>query len=207
MKNPNKPNIYDYVLSMFKSNDSLRPAFCQIFKNENYYCGTDSHALIIAETSLTGLTYNDVEKAPNALKVYNDAVTDTELILDRNELLSDFFSAEQVWKGEKLSCDECEGKGYKTCRCCGTDNDCEDCDGTGESFLDVPFSKATLYGEVVKLCETTFNTFLLNKVIQTAFFLEENKIIARYKKGSPRSSVTFEIGKVKILLMPQIPTN
>lgn len=201
-----KPNIYDYILSMFKSNDSLRPALNEPFPQEDSVIATDSHSMIVVDKNLLACTYEGHEKAPNALGIFKDFQPDTEVVLNRDNLLSDFFKIEMEWYGKKVDCDVCEGSGSKECKCCGNESDCDDCDGTGSSFEEVPFTKPYLNGETIGLCATHFSSNYINKLFQVAFFLEEKEITASFVKGFPLKNVTFKIGKVDILLMPMIPS-
>lgn len=199
-----KPNKYDYVLSLFTSQDELRPAFAEPFPQEDVYCATDSHSLIIVDKTLAGLDYEGHEKAPNALSLYKNHISDTEFSVTKDELLSGFFSAEMKFLHTMKKCEECDGKGYKECHCCGNESDCEECDGSCEDFEQIPFGKPFLSGEFVCFAETTFYPNTLNKILQTANFIAEQNIIVKYEKGQPYRARVFLIGDVKILAMPSV---
>jgi len=199
-----KPNKYDYALSLFTAQDELRPAFSTPFPQETFYCATDSHSLIIVQNNLTGFKYDGHEKAPDALSLYKKHVCDTEFSLTKDEMLSGFFTAEMQYLNSMKKCTKCDGSGSKECECCGNESDCKECDGTGEDFEQIPFGKPFLSGELVRFAETTFYPNSLNKVIQTAYYIGEEKIIVRYEKGQPYRPRVFCIGDVRILVMPSV---
>lgn len=78
----NKPNNYDYALSLFRSTDKLRPAMTKVFKQDKFYLATDSHTLIVIDSELTGLDYLEDEKAPNALALFDKISTNKEITFD-----------------------------------------------------------------------------------------------------------------------------
>lgn len=199
-----KANKYDYVLSLFTAQDEIRPAFAKPFPQESFYCATDSNCLIVVQNNLPALKYEGHEKAPNALNLYKNHISDSEFVITKDELLSGFFSAELQFLHSMKKCEKCDGKGYKECHCCGHENDCEECDGSGEDFEQIPFGKPFLHGELVRFAETTFYPNSLNKVLQAAYFLSEDKIFVKYEKDQPYRARAFYIGDVRILLMPSI---
>lgn len=201
----NKPNNYDYALSLFRSTDKLRPAMTKVFKQDKFYLATDSHTLIVIDSELTGLDYLEDEKAPNALALFDKISTNKEITFDRNEFLSKMISIEFEWENQYQECDKCKGQGIDTCPCCGNNNDCEECYGTGESETIIPFSYPRLTSDsLIELGDTTFNPNYLNRVLQVAFVLDEKNIIFKYPENEKYKAVLFEIGKVKIIVMPKV---
>lgn len=199
-----KPNKYDYVLSLFTSQDEMRPAFATPFPQETFYCATDSHSLIVVQNNLPGLKYEGHEKAPNALGLYKNHTSDTEFSLTKEEFMEGFFSAEFRFMHSMKKCHKCDGKGYKECHCCGNESDCEECDGSGEDFEQIPFGKPFLHGELVRFAETTFYPNSLNKILIASNILGVDKIIVKYEKDQKYKSRVFYLGDVRILLMPSI---
>jgi hypothetical protein len=201
----NTANNYDYVLSLFRSTDEMRPAMTKVFKQNNFLLATDSHSLILVDESLAGLEYEEDEKAPNALGLFDKIVFDTEQILDRDTFLSDIFSLESIWIQNYKYCKKCKGTGTKTCPCCDNENDCEECDGSGTSDDVEAFTKPYLScGDVIKLGTTTFDPNFLNRVLQVAYFLDEKQIIFKYPKNEKYKAVLFDVGKARIMIMPKI---
>lgn len=201
----NTANNYDYVLSLFRSTDELRPAMTKVFKQDKFYLATDSHSVIMVEETVTGLDYQEDEKSPNALSLFENLAHDKEINMDRDNFLSDIFSIEAKWIQHYKYCKKCKGSGTDTCPCCDNDSDCRDCEGTGSSDDVEAFSKPYLScGELIKLGDTTFDPHFINRVLQVAYFLEEKTITFKFLQNEQRKAVLFEIGKAKIMIMPKI---
>ncbi|MCT3817113.1 hypothetical protein HZP37_13480 [Elizabethkingia anophelis] len=199
-----KPNIYDYVLSMFVAQDDFRPAMMKPFINDKHYCATNGHILCAVKKQNTGLKYSEDKDAPNAFKLIEDFVSDREVVVNRDEVMSEYFNSENQWKTKKLSCEKCKGNGYESCKCCGNESECNECDGTGSSDTDVPFSKITLQGEQINFLERKLTPSLFHIVILTAYILESKEIIVKYLECNPAKAIYFKIKECEILLMPRM---
>ena len=53
-------------------------------------------------------------------------------IITTEELLKVVTEMKITAKRSTMLCEECEAKGYKECECCGHENECKKCKGTGE---------------------------------------------------------------------------
>lgn len=199
-----KPNVYDYLLSLFTANETMRPALNEPFPQEGHYCATDSNSLILFQDNLSGVTYKGNEKAPDAWKIFAEHKTDTEFQINKKDLLSGYFTSKIKFENSVKTCEKCKGSGYEVCKCCGHDNECLECDGTGEDYEQVPFGKAFIKGNLIQFAETNFFPNTLHKVLQTAYMLNADLITVRYEKNSPLKARLFLIGEVRILLMPSI---
>ena len=199
-----KPNVYDYILGMYVSDDANRPSLTSIFPNEDYYCATDGHILIATKKGKLGKEYDGIGNYPNALGLIKNNQSNETYHFDRTEFLQKLYEAEFIWKKTHLPCEECSGTGSKECKCCGSESDCKDCNGSGESDEIKIFSNLELEGEKIKLFDTYFYPNYLNLILQTAFFLEADTITIRQQKEAKNKSFLFEINDVIILLMPII---
>ena len=198
----NKANVYDYVLSMYVSENNLRPQMCKVFKQENYNIATDSYSVIFVDEKDSGLKYDSDDKSPKALHFLNDFIFDTTEVIDRNTFLSDFFTLERIWYSSTKACEKCDGSGSIECDCCGNDSDCKECDGSGDSYEKLPFVKPELIGDNIFLFDRKFSSVLTSKMIQTSYFLEAEKITVKFNKANDRQPFLFEIGEAKIIIMP-----
>lgn len=199
-----KANIYDYILSMYVSDDENRPSLTSIFPNDEYYCATDGHILITAKKEKLGIEYTGIANYPNALKLIKEHKSNETYHFDRTLFLEKLYEAEFKWRKSHLDCEECSGIGIKECKYCGSKSDCKDCNGTGESDEIKVFSDLELEGQDVKLFDTYFKPNYLNLILKTAFFLEADTITIKYQKEFRNKSFIFLIKDVKILLMPKI---
>ena len=200
----NTPNNYDYVLSMYVSEDRLRPQMCKVFKQENYNIATDAYSVIFVGEKDSGLKYNPDDKSPKALPLLMDFIFDTTEVIDRNTFLSDFFTLERKWYSLTKDCEECDGSGSTECDCCGHDSDCKECDGSGNSDEKLPFGKPKLIGDNIFLFDRKISSVLANRMIQTAYFLEAEKITVKFNKSNDKQVFLFEIGEAKIIIMPTL---
>lgn len=198
------PNNYDYVLSMYVSDDILRPAMCKVFKQENLNIATDSYSVIYVDDTKPGFKYEEDDKAPNAINLLKNFTFDRTENLNRDSLLSNYLTLGNKWSKKYKPCDKCEGYGEVECTCCGNDSECEDCDGTGESNEVESFTIPTLSGDKIKLFDRKIGSTFLHRVIQSAFFLGVENFTVKFNSENTKQAFLFEIDSAKIIVMPTL---
>lgn len=61
---------------------------------------------------------------------------------------------------EKRDCPHCDGEGFTECPCCGEMTDlCDECDGSGFIYVDVPLEESGLYVDQERLLEQRFGKY------------------------------------------------
>ena len=100
-----KPNIYDYVLGMYISDDENRPSLTSIFPNEDYYCATDGSILITAKKEKLGKEYDGIGNYPNVLTLIKNHQYDETFYFDRTYFLEKLCEAEFNWRKSHLPCE------------------------------------------------------------------------------------------------------
>lgn len=202
-KNKQKMKIskYDYILSMFVSDEEWKQKMTKPFLNGEYYCATDSFSICVVPKQATAIDY-EAEGVRDALKVlkekeetFNDSIT-----ISKDFLLQQFTQLE--WEYKYKECERCNGAGIETCLCCGNETDCGECDGTGQSDKTEPFSKMKLIDDKIFFIDRYFDPNHINKVLLAAYILEEDNIVVRFEKEAVKLPVLFEIKDCRILLMP-----
>lgn len=197
-----KTTKYDYILSLCTGDDPMRKVLSTPFKQEGYYCATDSWILCVVPDKYIKVEYEQKGTPPSAVSLLNDCLKSCkkEIILNRDELLSHFSFSELKWRKSLKQCSHCEGYGEAPCECCGNYVECNDCKGTGELEVSKPFYKLRLDGDDVELNGFFFVPNLINKLLMIAFILGEEQIKMKY--GEYLKPVIFEIKDCKILILP-----
>lgn len=195
---------YDYLLTLFTGHDNeFRPALTRPFTQEEYIIATDAHVMIVIDKDVCKNQYIGAEKTPDALKVFNDIKrTCQELIC-----IDDLFSAESHFdiKYDYMSCKACEGSGVLTCKECGFDHECEECNGkgtieTGETQMRTKISVGTKY---IKIGNSYFKPHIVDKLLNAMFILGVNSCIRLSNEVSHGN--IFQIDQhCQVLLMPQM---
>lgn len=199
-----KANNYDYVLSLYKSTDEIRPNLCSVFPQGEYYISTDAHTIIYINKTDAGLEYPIVENSVNALKFLKENPTDSEMKVDKKDLTSYFVKAEMEWYNHYKKCGKCQGSGDIMCECCEHTSECKECYGSGDSEKIKPFSQPYLSAEDILFAENRFDANLFSRMVQTAYFLEADQITVRWNKDVKNRPVWFLISKATVMIMPKI---
>ena len=193
---------YDYILSLFTGDDSMRKVLSTPFKQEGYYCATDSWILCVVPDKYIKVEYEQKGTPPSAVRLLDDCLKSckNEVTINRDKLLSYFSFSELKWRKSLKQCSHCEGYGEAPCECCGNYVECNDCKGTGELEVSKPFYKLRLDGDDVELNGFFFVPNLINKLLMIAFVLGEEQIKMKY--GEYHKPVIFEIKDCKVLILP-----
>ena len=197
-----KTTKYDYILSLCTGDDPMRKVLSTPFKQEGYYCATDSWILCAVPDKYIKVEYEQKGTPPSAVSLLNDCLKNykREVTINRDKLLSYFSFSELKWRKSLKQCSHCEGHGEAPCECCGNYVECNDCKGTGELEVSKPFYKLRLDGDDVELNGFCFVPNLINKLLMIAFVLGEEQIKMKY--GEYHKPVIFEIKDCKVLILP-----
>lgn len=197
-----KTTKYDYILSLCTGDDPMRKVLSTPFKQEAYYCATDSRILCVVPDKYIKVEYEQKGTPPSAVRLLDDCLKSckNEVTINRDKLLSYFSFSELKWRKSLKQCSHCEGCGEAPCECCGNYVECNDCKGTGELEVSKPFYKLRLDGDDVELNGFFFVPNLINKLLMIAFVLGEEQIKMKY--GEYHKPVIFEIKDCKVLILP-----
>lgn len=197
-----KTTKYDYILSLCTGDDPMRKVLSTPFKQEGYYCATDSRILCVIPDKYIKAEYEQKGTPPSAVSLLNDCLKSykREVTINRDKLLSYFSFSELKWRKSLKQCSHCEGHGEAPCECCGNYTECEECKGKGELETAEPFDKLRLDGDVIELNGFYFVPNLINKLLMITFVLGEEQIKMKY--GEYHKPVIFEIKDCKVLILP-----
>lgn len=195
-----KPNIYDFILSLFTNNDELRPALSVPGIIEDKAYSTDAHACIRFSKDLSNMqiAYLKNEKFPNAKAIFEDLEFENETSLTVNDILLGFYDCKLQIGTVFENCDSCDGYGTKDCQCCGNEAECDNCNGSGGNDKIEPFSGLTLSGENIMLLGKLVRPHLLYKVAHTALLLGTKTINLKTTK---KNQLIFTFSDVEVLVM------
>lgn len=190
--------MYDYILNLFTSDDQeYRPHFTTPFLVDGNVYATDAHSVVKINKSFLERCYPIDSKCPLTI---NEFFADEkfpikeESTLDLDKLA--FILSETKWHYKKGNCSKCKGSGIHKCDCCGNENDCISCKGTGEDgnynfFIrkESDFTSINLFGH-------NYKPVLLERLLITALIIKPQKIEIMYGKLQTR----FKLDNVEIVL-------
>ncbi len=193
--------MLDYLLSLFTSDDELRPQFCTPFKiGENVYA-TDTYTIIKIPVKWLNKKHNINEKAPKDL---NNMFQNTpepkfpQIDSTIDELAS--LLASVKWSYQRTLCPVCKGASETTCEHCGQSAPCKECNGTGETD-EINFLKRKENEPVtVQFNDALYSPFVLEKLLIALMALQFRSPgrIYMYQKNLQSLFVT---GEIEIILM------
>lgn len=193
-----KPNIYDFILTSYSSNDISRPVIITPGIIEETIYSTDSYSCIRFAKNLANKDYTSPD-FPNTKAIYDNLKLDIKLTLDVDELLLDLFQCELCFEIKSEPCEKCSGQGEHQCKCCKNHNDCNDCEGSGVQEINNPYAKLEVVGSDLKIFGKILAPKFLYRVLNTAMLLEEKTMTLQYSDN--RNELVFQVGKCEILLM------
>lgn len=176
MKNPK----FDYLLSIFLGNDSLRPGNLNPIPEGEFVYATDGCSVIKIASNLIVNQYSRHEKAPTVSPVYdcfNESNNDTIVSYVSVDFLSKALSIARVAFLKQI-CEQCKGQGVIVCECCGSENDCKECKGEGNSGdaypIRITYSNSDCTISIPDI--GTFSSHLLERVLISACVLGSKNI-------------------------------
>lgn len=197
-------NPYNYILSLFTSNDSLREWMRKPFTIENMAISTNAFQLCFFDKSLATDINECVEnKKANVLSII-PKTRDKNFVIILDNLQSQIMKVPLIKDSEE--CEACGGEGEVSyefefgMRIYTKEGDCPICEGLGrieKSGEEMVFDKQRS-GKILNSNFTIESLLLLLKVAKT---LDTNAIKLVYQEEANKASV-FKIQDVEILVMP-----
>jgi hypothetical protein len=101
------------------------------FEYEEYYCATDGRLLaMVPKHMVTSEIEIKTEDVPNFSFVLTNQPLNGDVKLRLGDLIDRLNEVPMI--DEIDDCEICDGYGKVECDCCGHQNDCKECDGTGD---------------------------------------------------------------------------
>ena len=188
----------DYCIRMFVGHDNLRPALNNVSLKENYLYATNRYVAAKIMGNLCVKTYEQIEKYPNAERVFQDhnSIEKTKVSVD--SLFSDLMRIECCFKSKMVKCKNCGGDGEVMCNSCYHEHDCDECNGDGEVKDD---NAIELTGEYAcKLFNKNYKLHFIDLIIRTAIYTNVNEI--EISNDKELAGTLFQVGDFDIILMP-----
>jgi hypothetical protein len=203
---------YDEVLNMFIGDDELRPWMQKSFEYNGFAMATDAHSMIVIDRKLAGeVPASDYKQLD---KVFS--IIPTDININRVFALSELYLAiekaplkdEYETTGKYVECSECDGEGYveweykhytdeKECPVCNGDG-AESRPKSKKTGKQIPDELAT-----IKINNSGFSIRYIKKLVATCEALGEMQINLLHM-AAPNKASLFQIGEVRVLLMPVI---
>lgn len=192
---------YDYLLNLFVSADSIRPALKYPFQQEQFMIATDAHAMVVIDKNLCKKEYVNEHKAPNALKIFNDVVRNCSETISIDRLFSAELHFDVTYS--YMDCDKCNGDGVIECTECGHEYECKACDGEGQ--IKIPGNrcrkKVSCGRNYITIGEATFHPAGVDTLLNAMFVLGLNE--CQHIANHRNSSNIFKLNDhCHVLLMP-----
>jgi hypothetical protein len=202
MKNPK----FDYLLTIFFSNDKLRKALMHPIPAENYVYATDAHSAIKIQKKLLVFSYNQIENAPDVESVISPVYSEKEITFNAIHVqdLTHILSQSRIGYTKQM-CEVCDGDGTVVCSSCSNEHDCKSCSGSGVSNCVYPVRITYSTSEcTVFLFDGKFSPHLLERVLIAAFALNAQNIEIRSIGQKFLFTIKGDEGCVEILIMGKL---
>jgi hypothetical protein len=189
----------DYLIRMFVSNDSLRPAMMNVSLQDDFLYATNAHMACKIKADLCIKKYEAIENYPNVEAVFKRHVSIETKTISVNDLFNDLMKIEVCFKPKMIECNDCYGKGVYTCDHCDSECECKNCSGSGK----VPGEEMILSGEYdCVIFGRKYKLQYLDLIIKTAIYSEVKEITI--SNAENYSGTIFNVGDFTILLVPLI---
>lgn len=192
---------YKELLELFVSKDDTREWLLQPFKQKDYYYATDAIVAVRLPVSIAKFDYKEQEKPKNIAELFEEQGTFKAEINIRkldNQLKPNII---EETKEEKVKCYRCNGEGEAECEECGGIGTCCDCEGEGRYIANVKTGKVIPDIKTpFKIKGKVFQYRNLKKLVDAAEILGKKKAKMYFKE----KQAIFEVGDIKILMMPVI---
>lgn len=202
-----KKNIYDFITTLFTSDDEIRPALTKPGLIDDFVYATDAHTAIKIKAHLFSIEsldeYSKNLKFPKADVVFNDTKNYEKTQDFRvKDLLMHFYNCQLKSENIYEDCDVCDGAGEVECKCCGNDAECKNCDGSGHGILKNDFGLVTVYGKDIFLLTKKLNPAYFYRVIHVAMILNIETLSVKYT--DEKYGMVFTVGDIEILIMSKV---
>lgn len=205
MRNPKNPK-FDYLLTIFLSNDKHRETLRKPIPTENFVYAADGHSAIKIQKNLLVFSYVQIENAPDVEAVISPLYREFEITCTAIYVqdLAHILSTSRIGYLNQL-CEKCDGSGLVVCHECNNEHDCKSCDGHGHSDCVFPVRLTYSPSECdVFLFGGRFSPHLLERVLIAAFALNAKNIEIRSIAQRFLFTVKGDKGSVEILIMGKL---
>jgi len=177
MKTSMEDIFYLFVDKNIEKFLDLRPVMLKPFEFNGKVYATDRHSIISTDKANIDFILDNEYEPINCEKVI--PLPNTSEIIDiehSSDWFEQFKTKDEV---KEIECEECLGLGFIECHCCGSNNDCDDCHGSGyfrektdnkifenvlvklkDAFLDIKLFSTTLFSSVSK-SPSELHTFIV----------------------------------------------
>lgn len=202
--------MYDDILKMFVSEDTLRPQFLKPFFIDNLAIATDAHSLVFFDKNLCDENLLPFDRKPESVLSVIPKERNENFLISIESLKSAISKCPLIdeMKDNKKTCNACYGEGdvEYVFEYGGMDyeleHECPVCDGEGTIGKDIPTgNKITDKDAPIKIKHSCFSVNYISKLIRIAETLGEDKIFLTLSTGKHNITV-FKIKNVELLLMP-----
>lgn len=201
-----KTPAYDFILPFFTATDELRPVMTKIHSDDNgFIYATDAHIVIKVPNTSVVNNYENVEKYPNAEKVFTQYEFPYKAIIKTQTLISLLTAYKWLRAYKTENCDKCNGTGSLTCEHCNSDYECENCKGNGKFHkgeLDMRLLITKDFFAVVKVINKHFKADFMHVLAVCAKMLDVSDIEVLYNDNEDAPTV-FKVADAEILIMPR----
>jgi hypothetical protein len=202
--------IYDLMLPYFVGSDENRPQFSKVHKGKNgYLYASDGSIAIRIPADRTNMEYDEVPNFPNAERTIQS-------LIDRPDYIKGIIKTDDIvrilahvnWRINKdiEKCDGCNGTGVAECLCCGSEYDCNKCNGTGritsKYIEELSLLKSEETGYSIKIREAVYKEDYLYIIALMAKLLHVEEITYLY--GHRHAVAMFSFDGVDIALAPTL---
>ncbi len=200
-------NIHENVLNMFVGKEINKPWMTKPFTYNEYVCSTDSHRLCYFDKAKCGaFDFYDLNHAANFIQKFESNFEFSVERLKRDVLaldMEDDFNE----VGENIECKKCDGDGQVQMTFEGNtyDRDCPTCNGSGfsEQTRHIPTGFLRIcWPQKCKIGNSLFDTNFIKDIISIAELFNVDQV--GVMQTLPFKQTTFQIGDIKLLIMPML---
>lgn len=196
-KNIMNKQMNDYCIKFFCSAENYRPYLKEINLDDGYLYATDTHIIARIKKEHCVKEYSKIEKYPNGFKIYEQHKKANKISVKTGILIDKLIELYLQCEYKKVRCSECDGDGTNECHHCGSEYECDNCNGTGKEET----NKIILTSDnEIKFLNGYYTVSLFNLIIQTALFLREENIIV-HEPLDINQGTLFMVGDFEIILM------
>jgi len=188
----------DFALQLCTGQDNLRPILHKPVKIKDYIYATNSYSAIKIKEDFVCKKYEENVKFPNIEKIFNECEIISETIISFDNLLKKFIEIDINYEYDEIQCDECNGDGEYICSCCGSDAECQHCNGTGNIKGDI----LQLKGDDFVLFNRKFSMANIDLLIRICSLVDATKI--KIFNSKITGGTVFEFKNIELLLMDKL---
>jgi len=193
-------NKYDFIASMFTNNDNSRQALLNPGTINDHVYATDAHTCVRFNKKLCSKDYsNNVNFPKSADNIFNELKFTESVVFGIDDFLLNLYHCKLKYLGTLETCEDCCGDGETLCKCCDSEIECKNCEGTGTVETHTTFATPILNGKNVDFLGKTINPKFLYKVAECALILKQDHIEANFNKTDLK--IVFKVLDIEILVM------